>query len=300
MKTPRFILIAVMAVAFAVTSFGSAHAVQVLNFDLPAATPTSGTAGNFGNFVGSTRTPTNPSGSITRYAFDPTASGRFTNTVWGTNNIPWFSGGAQAQANNPDPALPPAVMGFFFQGNVGSREVIAYARDNDAAPDYGFVLNNLLVWDKSQFINGGDASTVSFSSLSMNVKVFNTSVATDGLRFVVKNADQYYLSQSLFTVSSGTISVTGTQQWATFNPTATDFVMPNAGSLTFSTPSSSLTNVTQVGLASSTTRTAFSGGLTFDQFSFSGTLVPEPSTYAMLLGGGGIGAVALLRRRKKA
>lgn len=290
MKTLKFILVPAIAVALAVASLSSAHAapVTVLDFDLPAATPTNT---NFGNYDGTSRSSTNPSTNTRLWGFDPTSSGRFWTTPWGSNNIPWFSGGLEVVANNP--SLTPGVL-FVRMG--GSRQIVV---NTDMGPTEGSVQNGLFVWNKSQFINEGDVSPVSFSSLNLNLLSNSVTDAADGIRFVIQNAGQYYLSQSFFRSISGAFSVTGTEQWAAFNPTSTDFDMPNAGSLTFDTSSSSLTSVTQVGFAFRTSRPAYGNTMYFDDFSFSGTVVPEPSTYAMLLGGG-IGAVALLRRRKKA
>lgn len=130
-----------------------------------------------------------------------------------------------------------------------------------------------------------------------------SSVNTVTCRWVVGIDDSYYVSNLTFTApnNGGTSSLTGASllstTWALYDP---------ATSLSFSGSSFSalsLTNVSSVGVYFSASQTLASNagsrgfGFGLADMDITGTaMIPEPSTYTLLLGGG-ILAVAMLRRR---
>ncbi|MFK7907302.1 MAG: hypothetical protein AB8B69_19345, partial [Chitinophagales bacterium] len=93
-------------------------------------------------------------------------------------------------------------------------------------------LNGIFLWKKSQFLNGMDAaSNVTAGKLQLDAP----SIFSEGaLRFVVKNGDTYYISDYLRSGPDGTFdlelfnqSSQATKRWRTFNPTASNFEIPN-------------------------------------------------------------------------
>jgi hypothetical protein len=158
-------------------------------------------------------------------------------------------------------------------------------------------------WQKASFLNGLNvASGISFAdqSGSLFASINNTGTPTTGnqraSRFLVQSGGQWYLSESFSTATDGTLSINAaTSNWYVFDPTANalfwDVTKPGGtviGSL--------LTDITAIGIY--TQHQLFdgtSGSAAVQGFSsFEATVVPEPSSFALLLGA--IVALAIIRR----
>lgn len=259
---------------------GTAQGVQVLNFDLPAATPTDV---DFGNYGGTPRAYTINSGNLWRWNFDTADTGRFFSNPWSTCTtlVPWFHGGLEARANN---AVNDVNLFMWRQGNVTSpRKVDVYAYDNTGGPDQGFSCQGLFLWRQDQFINGGASGVIldNTSTLSLHYTGFNSDITGSQVRFVVRSGGQYYLSQYALTTGlyggeSITLNSLGTVNWALFNPTATAFGI--TGTEVYD---QTLNNapVTEVGFAFTCGRPQYAGGFSFDRFTCAATLpAPTPAT----------------------
>jgi hypothetical protein len=116
------------------------------------------------------------------------------------------------------------------------------------------------------------------------------------VRWLVRNGSTYYVSQSLIANTTAGLTETSSElageMWAVYNPAdAAAFSL----SLTFDTPSSSLTNLNAFGVM--TYKSSFSAvrsWLKFNQF-HADAIIPEPATMSLL----GLGAMAMLRRKSR-
>lgn len=118
----------------------------------------------------------------------------------------------------------------------GDRINLRIQRSSGSAGGQTF---GLYVWLKADFLNGFDAQPVSLSSLSVAVADNNYT-----LRYVVKNAGQYYISQQTQTGGDSTEALSLTTQWAPYDPQSE--VRFDAGSASFAAVS--LNNVEAVGV----------------------------------------------------
>lgn len=148
-------------------------------------------------------------------------------------------------------------------------------------------------WEKASFVNGADsAGALSFEnaaeSISINFNNSGTPTNTGGRlgRALVQSNGNWFISDNLFGGTTGTIAFNGsTSDWYAFNPqSGTVFVdVNNLGSATLG---SALTDITAVGiytqheLINGTANNAAIQGFNGMQVS----MVPEPSTYALVFG----------------
>lgn len=129
----------------------------------------------------------------------------------------------------------------------------------------------LFMWKKEQFLNNMDLVPVGFdddvanSRMAINVN----SAGAPTLRFVVKNDGVYYISEYLAT-SQGMLELTAFnnttevgKRWGVFNPTASDFDMPNPLP---AFQAVDFTDVTEVGFLYQGTRESWGNGFEFDSF----------------------------------
>jgi hypothetical protein len=151
------------------------------------------------------------------------------NPLWslGNTNVE-FHGGMEMKANG-DPALN--LAGHAQQG------IYRYlATQPNTASSY---MTASLVWLKERFIGGLKDKTVSFASSNEFSCVINCGHGTSGneLRFLVRNGSQWYISEASYNFpqdSTTTNKLTDFQdnsaagkRWGPFNPTATDFDIPD-------------------------------------------------------------------------
>ena len=226
------------------------------------------------------------------FSFDDSASGRFFNSSY---NQAEFSGGAVLGPG------PDGLMATVFDVTLNTAENRWQANTNGRLANNdqtNSVVDTFLVFRKDQFLNGGDALTVSFDSNS----VFNTDVSALGRvqRVAIKQGGQWYLSEG--STGNGQFELTdfnnnsaNGKRWAAINPTATDFdVLEDTGSLTFNAVD--FTDVQAVGLVAQANRGGSGNYVRLNDFSVTGTIViPEPASIILL----GLGSLMLLCQRNQ-
>ncbi len=179
---------------------------------------------------------------------------------------------------------------------------VMYASVGTSAP-----MSTLLMWDKSNFLNGGDGAALSLGAGS-SISLTAISIPDDnflrpdswGYRMVVRNDNTYYISNdSTFTTALGfTIDDFDTSTWAVFDPTADS---GNMGTVTDSIvgldPSAYapriFDDVTAAGFYAHMGRT--NGVAAMNLSTFELVAIPEPSSLLLLLGA--MGAFFLFRGR---
>lgn len=168
-----------------------------------------------------------------------------------------FYGGFIIDSENPDdltrePSLNSTKFRMALAGGDGEHSKAA----------------GLFMWRKDQFINGYDTGdNIQISKLELNL--VNAGREDNEIRFVVKNGDQYYISDKV-TLSDGIFSLTNfnnnskpEKRWKEFNPSATGFEIPYpiAG-----THAVNLSDIEEVGFIFKTERDSWSHGFEFDSF----------------------------------
>lgn len=153
----------------------------------------------------------------------------------------------------------------------------------------GTSLKGMYAWRQSEFINGGDAAQVGFSSgdtLSANFSILNG--ASRDIRFTVKQGDTWYVSnQSKTDNTTGTYSLDPSTYtgWAVMD--TSDYSWGEFSGTTF-------TDVQAVGLYMNYSKTDNNVQIRMDDFQVNGTVVPEPATIGML----GLGSLLTLLVRR--
>lgn len=183
-------------------------------------------------------------------------------------------------------------------GNFGSV-MNAVGGDRMEFKRYNTDLNVLVVWRQADFLNGHSTGNVGFDSSSTVSMRMNTFVNFDAGRVVLRlqggSNDGYYISQQApFNSTASTISANFTTlTWLAYDPATSlsDFGAPVdllSGGL--------IDHVTEVGFyvhSNATSANAFR----LDSFEVNSIAIPEPSTWALLLGS--MGALLFLRRRQE-
>lgn len=222
----------------------------------------------------------------------------------GTSGV--FFGGAQVTRLNS--ATMPVTGTFATTVNNAGGDRVRLGVNVDASNRIDSV-QGLFFWKKSDFLNGGDVATIGLDTTS----AFSVNIVTGGVsggdgarvRFVVQNGSQFYVSSvASQTVSNGgtaTFNLTGaalmtTEVWDDYAPTS-NLTWASGGTTISST---ALNDIQAVGFYVIGTGIAAADrdfNFTFNDFSFTGTAIPEPSGFATLAGLGMLGVVALRRRR---
>ena len=227
-------------------------------------------------------------------AFDDTSTGGFFST---DEPFSQFRGGLRI-GYGPGPA--PSSMNYDLRLN-----------DSGAVPNAFYVqaaqgsnpseIAALLVWPSNLFAAGFRGQRVQFGPTAENAsfRVSLVSVGTDGseLHFLVREGDQYFLSERAF--SGAAIHVLTNfinnaavgARWAAFNPALTPFLPPATG-LVYQ--AANFTNVTAVGFWYRGQRNAYMQEFTCNIFTVKAQPVPEPIAGALAL----MAALAFVSRRR--
>jgi len=210
-----------------------------------------------------------------------------------------FYGGKNNTFYGTNATLVGAQNQIFDGGGLGG--VDRYVLGSAANPGASFLQTAALValWNNTDFLNSGATNQVNITSnTAFSVQLGAQAPLT--ARWLVQIGGIYYVSNENFTTNTTlvgqVINSTGitTTTWAPINLTA------NGGNLT-ATPgtyaSLTLDNIQSVGVyASYSANSTQNVRWTLEGFSVDALVVPEPSTYAMLLGG--IITLLLFRRRR--
>ncbi len=162
-------------------------------------------------------------------------------------------------------------------------------------------LQSAFIFQQADFASGHTAGSNTITSLSVKSNSFGAAFVG---RFIVEVGGAYYVSNSTASFSSSaTTTLDGApltaETWATYNP-ITDL---NFDQDTATFAALALNDVTAVGVyieADSYTGTGNSPfAVGFDNFTVQGTTtVPEPETFALIIGLGALGG-AIIRRRHR-
>jgi hypothetical protein len=153
---------------------------------------------------------------------------------------------------------------------------------------------------KSDFLGGGDSQSVFFdadSSMTVNFAVLSAAFSA---RFMVKQNDAWFVSNTLYT-GGGTKTLQGSdllnETWAVYNPTG-NFLLFDASAASFNPVT--WTNIQGVGYQAQFIQTdsLTSGAIDASANNFQVlAAVPEPATYALLSGLMALGFILWRRRR---
>jgi hypothetical protein len=135
------------------------------------------------------------------------------------------------------------------------------------------------------------------------------SLVSQDIRLVVQSGDNFYVSDNsgtfainsttitdsaTYAANTSTLNFTGIDQWRSYDP-----VTSITGALGTANPVA-FTAIDAVGVYfAAVTNTSAGNNLPFQFYALTVTAVPEPSTYAMLLGALALGVVAVRRRMKR-
>lgn len=156
------------------------------------------------------------------------------------------------------------------------------------------VTQSIYVWDKADFINGGDANPAELTGMSYTV---DNNTGTLTTRWVVELDDSnFYISdaesQSTSVPWENSFTDPTTINWNNYDPASDFTAVGSAASLT----ASDFENVTAVGFYMQS-QTGRYNQQWFTAFEAEAATIPEPTTYGMLMGGLLLG-LAIARRRK--
>ena len=156
------------------------------------------------------------------------------------------------------------------------------------------------MWSSTDFLSAANQFDQSAnSSITIDLATFsNTNNTFKGLRFVIQNGSNFYVSSNVLT-NAGLATVGGNSMtWASFTPasfTSFDNSAADLGMSVGAFTAQNFNNVTGVGFIFAGDRTNAQGPLV-RVTDFVVNVVPEPSS-ALL---GGLGMLVLLRRRRGA
>ncbi|MDX2108995.1 MAG: hypothetical protein SFY80_02015 [Verrucomicrobiota bacterium] len=199
------------------------QATSILSFNAASA-------GVTGSYAGNARVADTNTTSLIRYNFSTDSGGQMLNqgnpattpAVYGGLEITSASAKASGyfRLHDNNPAAWPSAPMCFLQG-VSSDATFS-----------NFSWVNL--WKKNQFMGTAATATVQFSAAS-TLAVHVTSLQGKSLRFIVRNANSYYISEYTYTgTGAATVSLadfnnnsTANKRWGTYTPTTTSFGVPS-------------------------------------------------------------------------
>ena len=161
----------------------------------------------------------------------------------------------------------------------------------------------MLYWKKADFLNGGDATTLSIGSdASLSFRAADGQAGGYDMHWLVQGGDgTFYVSQAGITLPGGNVfqthSVDGTTllglDWVLYDPASSIYLNPGSASLV----APNFSDVIGLGLYGH--NAIYGGRVQMRVSQFEATVIPEPSTYAALLGLLGLGLVLLRRRAQR-
>lgn len=210
-----------------------------------------------------------------------------------------FSGGAQVAGDGGGDDDVNFNRAGLWENSSTQRDDLQFAAVNSGTGD--FTIDAVILWDQTQFGNGGSTQTVGFnagSSITLTVGDVGIQSLDDAdVRFVVNDGGTYYITEALTdaaTPMTFSLSDPNAADWATFSPSATDFTI--AGNIDSGFATRTFADIQSVGYAFS--HSAPSGQrYSASDFEVNAVLVPEPATATLLLAGVGVVGWLLLRRR---
>jgi hypothetical protein len=182
-------------------------------------------------------------------------------------------------------------------GGTGATDLMLLKSDTGSAAAF------LILWQQADFLTlGANSGNVSFdatSSVRLNTTSYTAQNATDSGRLVIRLTNgSYYISERVFTdASNRTVSNLTGLNFFNYAP-ATSLGVDN-GSLGVAASilsSGSITGITSVGFYFESDTAANAVRITDFEVNAIVSLIPEPSTYALLAGGLTF-AIGLCRRR---
>lgn len=208
-------------------------------------------------------------------------------------DLPRFVGGASFSAAAVSPENIPSLR------TVSNLQMWRWFTQTAPAADQSWEFRSVLMVQQSDW-NALTSGTVGFNSTSsMTLDLDDNGGMTTNSAFVVLNNGQYYVSQLTQGKSLTTLSFDAAAEWAAFDPT--NFNTVDFSTLSFSAQTASFfSDIEAVGFywqANATDKT--DPKFSLFQFEVDAVAVPEPSTYALLLGATGLLTVLLARRRNR-
>jgi hypothetical protein len=224
--------------------------------------------------------------------FNPATEAGYTPGV-GQNNSAFYQGVGLALINDTSNAVPDLAINRFGQSSG------AVQLGNNPAPENGTLrIAAAYFWKADDFLNGpielaNDAGSIHFEGIqARNQENWNT-------RILIEAGSKWYVSHS---TGVRELTINGaTETWHQFDPYSNIFWDGNEGD---PVAGSTLGAITSAGIYTQHQYTSTSNGSNPDEgpyynfysLSFSGSSIPEPRSYALLVGLAGLCFVMLRRR----